>query len=221
MQVVMPESWLLQSRSEKQRQKTLMENRWLTLALLGGGGDAFEKGPGNIVSIICLSLRNSPMPGDFASDEVVMRGLDVSSFTNPADKADALLNVEIQQVAQHMLLKNVGFRISLHQLTSFGLLSEVAESVSGMKTGDVNRFNRFVWELGRITESWAFIQQSIGSTNEGGGREEIILWEGGQGQIKALADFVKGTNHVAQNWRRGQDAWKERRCSHCDGRYLR
>lgn len=82
--------------------------------------------------------------------------------------------------------------------------------MSGMKTGDVNRFNRLLWELGRITESWEFIQQSIGSTNESGGREEIILWEGGQGQIKALANFVKGTNHVAQNWRRGQDAWKKR-----------
>ena len=78
-----------------------------------------------------------------------------------------------------------------------------------MKTGDVNRFNRFIWELIRIGAEWNFIQQSIGSTSEGGGREEAILWENGQGQIKALAEYVKGTNHVAQNWRRGQDAWKK------------
>ena len=39
------------------------------------------------------------------------------------------------------------------------------------------------------------------------GRHQVLLWERGKGQLAEFAENVKHLNHVAQNWRRGQQAW--------------
>ena len=90
VQVVMPESWLLQSRSQNQRKKTLQESQWLFLGLLGGGGDAFERGPGNIISIICLSILNRRFFQAYSDADLVLHGIDASKSPNPSEKAEAL-----------------------------------------------------------------------------------------------------------------------------------
>jgi hypothetical protein len=137
----------------------------------------------------------------------MLRGLDASLQRTPDEKAAYLRTSDILSVAQKDVATNIDCVISFEVLARDGLLSAYAKSVSGMKTGDVSRFNRNFWEIFPLCADWEFIQQALSGMNRQGGREEVIFWQEGRGDIFDLAQFVKGSNHVAQNWRRGQEAW--------------
>jgi hypothetical protein len=207
-QVVMPQNWMFLSSFKEQRERLLNEVDWKFLVKLGGGGEAFEFGPGNIVNVCMLTIGALSQRVELCrSTESVLRGIDTSTHRTPDEKAACLRTSDILSVSQKVVASNIDCVISFETLARDGLLSVYAKSVSGMKTGDVCRFNRNFWEIYPLHPDWEFIQQALSGLNQQGGREEIIYWQGGKGDIFELAQFVKGSNHVAQNWRRGQEAW--------------
>jgi hypothetical protein len=198
--LVMPQNWLFQSRSEKQRVNLLSTKTWLTVAVLGEGG--FESAGAAGAFTALFMFENS-----YPSNTHATFAIDASQAKRPEDKARILLNSDMTAVAQQEQLGNPNAVFSMHKIESGTRLENYAFSVSGLKTGDVNRFNRKICELGSITSSWELIQQSAQEPIPYTGLDEMILWEGGYGELYRLAEAVKGINHVAQNWRRGQDAW--------------
>jgi hypothetical protein len=98
--------------------------------------------------------------------------------------------------------------ITSNSLRKGGHLSEYVECVSGLKTGDKDRFNRYFWEIDLPNCKWEYYQVPFASTRLINGCSEIIFWENDEGQLHALVEEMRGCNHVVQNYKRGQTAWK-------------
>lgn len=198
--VVVPQSWLFAPRYKNFRKSLLNSTVWVSLARLGAG--AFETISGEVVNVVLATFTNSQPTSNTSFFEV-----DCQDKNKPGDKASALRSLNLAQHNQLSQLNNPDFRIRSISERGIDLLAKEAISVSGLKTGDVNRFNRKFWEIERLGSDWSFIQQSVAKSGLYGGLDEIIFWQGGNGELRDLAESVKHLNHVAQNWRRGQDVW--------------
>ncbi len=201
--VVTPQTWLFAPRYIEFRAHMLRDVTWLVLARLGAS--AFETISGEVVNVAMVLLEQR-RPSQAASFHEV----DCQLQSRPAEKAVALVSGNLRLHVQAHQLDNPDFRIKEAASSKATLMAEVVVSVSGLKTGDVNRFNRSFWEVACAGADWEFLQQSVSRSGYYGGLSEVIFWQRDDGELRALAESVKHLNHVAQNWRRGQDVWKKR-----------
>ena len=198
--VVSPQGWLFAPRYKKFRQEMLTGVSWRFVARMGAG--AFETISGEVVNVALIGFERNAVHHDASFFE-----LDCQAFRGAGNKAPAVIAEPLVFHSQNAQLKNPDFRIKDASPDEHELLSEKVVGVSGLKTGDVNRFNRKFWEPLLESGDWELIQQSTAGTKYYGGLDEVIYWQKGNGELKSLADSVKHLNHVAQNWRRGQDVW--------------
>jgi hypothetical protein len=200
--IVTPFNWTFLSTYSNFREKLLNTSEIASLTFLGGGSDAFTAGPGNVVSVCLLTLSNKlPIPlSGFVS-------LDVSPPDKPTSKSLALKKYENRWRPQHEQLRNPDSRITLESLGFGRLLSEYSSTTSGIKTGDMDRFSRMVWEIEFPSRDWEYLQRTSGSDNPHSGRTGIIFWQKESGELAELADNLKHLNHTVQNWRSGQPVW--------------
>jgi hypothetical protein len=198
--IVSPQSWLFAPRYKDYRKETLERVTWLSLVRLGSS--AFETISGEVVNVALVTFKNEKPDSD-----VVFFEIDCEVDEGVENKSIGMIKNEVSFHTQSSQLKNPDFRIKKFSDQYLPLLAETAIGVSGLKTGDVNRFNRKLWEIFPLKDSWGFIQQSSSVQGFYAGRDEVIFWENGSGQLSELAESVRGINHVAQNWRRGQDVW--------------
>ncbi len=194
--LVVPTNWLVLSRYRNLREHLLRRSNFGMLARLGPG--AFETISGEVVNVALIVLSNSVGGPDCA-----FAGIDAGEEIGPDRKAKKLREGEIVGLRQHDQLQNPDARILLEQQGSTGILKIYADSRYGLRTGDLEKLSRFTWELPSIDSRWKFFQGTVKTTCAYGGRERVLLWEDGKGQLNELAD--EGIASI-----QGADAWGKR-----------
>lgn len=194
VQVVMPQNWLFLRGYKKQRESLLKSVSWDLLARLGPG--AFETISGEVVQSVLLTQTNVQATADF-----LLRGIDASEPRSADEKADLLLVGHVKAVSQSALVHNPDSVVTLEALQSQILLGQYAVGLVGLLNGDSSRFEVEFWEVTDFGGMWEFEQSTVVETVEFGGRHKVVLWEGGNGQLRAFAAEARERLHDAD--RRG------------------
>ena len=174
--LVTPQNWLFLGSYKKLRESMLREQSWRIATLLGSG--AFQTISGEVVNVALLIVSNAAPD---RNQEIA--GIDASANREPSGKARLLKDSVITLMGQRLQLRNPDSRISLVSQQTSELLDEYAHSYQGIATADYARFGRCFWEVGAIPNEWEFQQSTVKTTIIYGGREHILLWEGGLGSL--------------------------------------
>ncbi|MXZ22477.1 MAG: N-6 DNA methylase [Caldilineaceae bacterium SB0665_bin_25] len=191
--VVIPQNWLYQPAYKRLREQFLREQEWLAITRLGSG--AFDSISGEVVNVV-LSVYANQLPGqshDFFS-------IDVDEVQGVEHKAKGIAESKIRYFNQAQQLSNPDCRVITESTSTRSLLRAYAFSRTGTRTADNPRFVRFFWKLDGGDRRWETFQSTVAETSEYGGREKLLLWESGRGD---LAEYAKlGLASI-----QGQDAW--------------
>ncbi len=198
--IVAPQNWMFLKRYHSFRKSMLLNSAWNCIARLGPG--AFDTISGEVVKVSLLIVTNVVPENDQQ-----LCAIDASSTRDAQEKSIALQGNTILCVPQSDQLHNPDQRIIFSQRSEHSLLSEYAVCLSGLSAGDVERFYRVFWEVPNLGDEWEYLQSTVSSTTEYGGRSLIVLWEKEQGAMFRLAESVRHLNHAAQNWLRGKPLW--------------
>src|SRR5690606_20604727 len=109
-----------------------------------------------------------------------------------------LLAMEVKSVDQAKQLKNPDARVALEEASDIALLSDYARSYQGITTGDNLRFIFYFWETNSIVNEWSTFQSTGDIPNHYSGRDQVFLWENGEGYL-ASSDAARI---------QGQAAWQ-------------
>ena len=191
--LVTPVNWLILGRYERLRKDLLHTKKWNAVVRLGPG--AFETISGEVVNVALLVITNG-LPADASH----FCGLDVSEATAVGTKARDLEIRTTLRLSQSAQMGNPDARLLLHEQSTGLLLKRIADSRYGLRTGDLERFALRIWELPHLDDRWKSFLGTVESTRLYGGRERVLLWEGGAGALRELADL--GIASI-----QGQDAW--------------
>jgi len=173
---VIPQNWLFLTTYSKYREKLLKNETWHFVARLGPG--AFSQITGEVVKAILVAIsRQKPIPTQLFS------GYDVSDAPNATLKDEALKTANLKMVNQLEQLANPDSIVSIEVLKNESLLGKYATALAGIDTGDGNRFKFMLWELPIITPDWIFQLNSFEETREFSGREHILFWQDGKGEL--------------------------------------
>jgi len=214
--VVLPQNWLFLTSYRKLREKLLKGETWHLVARLGPG--AFETISGEVVKAILITLSRGVLihasatshrekkqvqlpwgEGTGRAGEGLIRGLDVSELRTAAEKAVRLLSDEIKSVEQAKQLENPDARVALEEMTAVDLLGKYANGWQGIAPTDAFRFRFVFWELYEILSGWHFFQSSFKFNCFHAGKEYILYWEDGNGEMAKVCQ--------PQGTFRGKEAW--------------
>ena len=196
--LVTPQNWLFLTSYKKLRERLLKGEQWDFVARLGPR--AFETISGEVVNVALLGLtRRAPAP------DHTFAGWDVGEAKTPEEKAAQLLSLDHSAPNQYVQLRSPGHAITFENAEFKHLLANYAKGLAGVLNGDTARFEAYYWEVRDFKTIWEFEQSTVDETVPYGGREKVILWEGGFGQLRAYAAEVKERLHDAD--RRGNEAW--------------
>lgn len=177
--VVLPFGWLFMSWYRRLRERWLREIGWDLVAHLGTG--AFTSISGEVVNVALMQFSPAERPGSTST-------LDVAGVEGVEAKAQALRAVGVVRISQIAQQQNADSIFSLGVPSDLPPLARFASGYAGIQTGDYPRFGRNFWELRGIEDGWARQQSTVRSTIDYGGREHVLLWEDGDGD---LVDFVQ------------------------------
>ncbi len=178
---VLPQGWTQLSRYEAFRMHLLQTTTLRTVAFLGAG--AFSGISGEVVNVLLMVSS-----GDTPTPEAEWWAIDASRDRGGLEKAAGLVSNELVSHVQAMTLRNPDARIVPEVLAGGSLLSECANSLYGLRTGDGARLIRLFWELPSVTSDWRFHQGTTEQTQAFGGRGHILYWQSGSGVLAQLAD---------------------------------
>lgn len=198
VQIVMPQNWLFLSSYKKQRESLLKRVQWNLLAKLGPG--AFETISGEVVQAVLLTQTLAS-----AAEGFQLRGVDVSALAGAQAKADGLRTQPQTSASQARQLSNPDARVILAGRATGTLLNVHATSHLGICSGDYNRFGRTFWEVDASSDSWAFQQSTVTSSQPFAGLSQVFYWQQGKGDFLTYLEERLG-NQVG-SWLRGGDAW--------------
>ena len=197
--IVLPQNWLFQVTDKKLREQLLHNETWRLVARLGPG--AFEMITGEVVQAILLIISRGRVSKGGAGNSTwsdkqthLLRGVDVSKYQDVAEKDRNLMNAKVYNTAQDKQLKNPDFRIMHEERSNLPSLDRHASGVQGLASGDYARFGMFFWEQPFIDKGdWIFQQSTVSRTCFFGGREHILFWEKGKGELnKSSSARVQG-----------------------------
>ena len=174
--LVTPQNWLFLTTYSKLREEILTLAVWKSVVKLGPA--AFQDMNFWAATTAMVILSNSPSNGTHR-----MFCLDVSEPRDTTRKAELLTTSIPMMLVQSDQLKNPDARISFREGEEQVLLAQFTTAFQGIATADYSRFGRCFWEVSRITEKWEFQQSTVESTQLFGGREHILFWEQGQGDL--------------------------------------
>ena len=177
--LVTPQNWLFLTSYRNLRQTLLTDATWNFVSRLGPR--AFETISGEVVSVslLCLSQRKP------SADHTAF-GIDAAAGSDARAKANELNSGEIISIRQAGQIQNPDSRIVLGAETTGDLLAKFAFAHKGLTTNDDPRFLRFFWESSRIAGGWECHQSTVEEPIPFGGREHIIWFEKGRGQLRTM-----------------------------------
>lgn len=210
--VVLPQNWLFLTSYKKFREKLLREDTWHFIARLGPGAFETISGEVVKAILLSLSRGNALTPalsqrergqqsllplGEDArrADEGIIHGLDVSEPRTAEEKALLLKGVplpsgkgvrvaEIKSVEQAKQLENPDARVALEDAEEITLLEIYSVGYQGIASADYPHFGRRFWEIEKIDNSnWVFQQSTVKETCHFGGKENLLYWEAGIGEL--------------------------------------
>jgi hypothetical protein len=193
--LVTPQSWLFQDRYADLRKRLLVSVEWNCVIQLGAR--AFETITGERVNVSLLVQGESTPTPQFG-----VVGLNAASALTPDAKAELIRHGEMETVLQSDLLENPDARIVLEEMGEADLLLSLANSWQGIKTSDDERFTQMFWEQPSQGRGWWHYQRVSATTEHYAGREEIIFWEDGYGQLTQVCQ--EGASF------RGKSVWEKR-----------
>lgn len=185
-QIVMPQNWLFLTSYKKQREHQLRTKSWNLLAKLGSG--AFETITGEVVNVILLTETNC-----IPNSDSLISGVDANEKRTPIEKANFLRSGTVLVTSQKGQLENPDSRVTMDSASNIALLQKYASGLQGIASADFPRFGRCFWELRLPNSDWIWQQSTIESTVEFGGREFVLLWENGNGELaRSSAARIQG-----------------------------
>lgn len=195
--VVVPQNWLFLSGYKRFRARLLQSHTIAALAQLGAG--AFSGISGEVVKpVLVVLVHAAPAGGSH------FLGLSAQDAKGAGQKAEILRNASATTIDQVDCLQNVDSVITLESSSPGLLLGKVARSTQGICTGDIPRFGRKFWEIPRIDSGWVRQQSTVTATSEWAGREHILWWQEGSGDLfESVQDRLGPGNEGA--WIRGLD----------------
>lgn len=179
--VVTPQDWMLSGRYSKLRELVLPTLTSRALAFLGTR--AFETIDGEVVTAALSIWDKCNFEADHASPVLA---LDVQSDRPSSEKAKALATRPVIARTQNEWLSNPSTRITVEVLHGSVYLSRYARPWQGIKTSDDDRFVTCFWEHPHCTSRWKYFLRALGD-RDFSGREHLLLWEEGRGQLRELS----------------------------------
>ncbi len=167
--LVVPQNWLFQPAYKRLRIRMLKTRRWEILVQLGEGGFQDPQAAGAFTALIVVSTICPSTVQSFGT-------IDATTPRTVHEKAKLIQDVKIKAVAQAEQLDNPDARVILAQITPEMLLGEYAFAPQGIKTGDDNRWRRYMWEIETVKNGWQFYQSTVDGTLPYGGRSLVIDW---------------------------------------------
>lgn len=202
--IVLPQNWLFLTSYKKFREQLLKKDTWHLIARLGEHGFDSSAAAGAFVAMITLSRGNAKSnDGELFQNKTekpeFIRGIDVSEPRTAQEKAQQLLTGEIKSVEQAKQLGNPDARITLEEESDLPLLNKYARSYQGLASADYPHFGRYFWEINfeQFDGKWIYHQSTVTDSCHFGGKESILYWEDGQGEL------VRSPSSVI----RGEKAW--------------
>lgn len=191
--VVNPNNWLFLPAYKHLRTRLLRIFTWRAAARLGPG--AFEGISGEVVNVALLIMSNEHPVRD-----TTMAALDTTSQGFVAGKASTLRDGPLLMLQQEQQRQNPDARVILEDIDPHPLLGSVANSRTGTRTGDNMRLLRCHWETNVIAPIWTPMQTTVNDSLPYGGRELVLRWDEGDGDLQEMAGL--GSASI-----QGGDAW--------------
>ncbi len=176
--IVSPQNWLFLSSYKNIRKKLLSKDSWHIVARLGEYGFDSLTAAGAFTALISLSR------GEATGVDSCISCIDTSESRTIEQKAQALAVQVIKGISQNEQLNNPDARIAPVATGTMTLLSEYADSLVGIQTGDDPLFICSFWEVPEVDhEVWEFLQASPTKQDVYTGQRHIVRWERGQGTL--------------------------------------
>jgi len=229
--LVTPQNWLFLTTYTKMRQNLLEQREWDLVARLGAG--AFETIGGHVVNVALMILSAS-----YPDEKSMMAGVDVSAAKQTGEKAALLRGSKVTEVSslcsenedpkqrqddaatlppgsitlvpQSAQLKNPDFRITAEMGVESSLLNQYALTGTGMQTFDSPRFKSRFWEVIPEKTGWLLSQSTVETTSFVGGRENVVRWEEGRGQLFSLVQNMASGGYTSGIWKAGSQFWNRK-----------
>lgn len=196
---VTPQAWLFIGPYRKLREHLLKTKLFNFIAQVGK--HAFETISGEVVNVNLTAItKNAP------TRRTIFTSLDVSAFLTAPAKNAALISDTPVMLVQKDQLENPDARIVTEAYTNIQLLSRYANSYKGVATGDLERFIQSFWEHSPLLRDWSPMQGRVKSTCLYGGRDQVLFWQEGTGQLHQFVAERLGVDNIGA-WLRGADAW--------------
>jgi hypothetical protein len=200
--VVSPQAWLFIGPYRRLREHLLKFTSFSFVAQLGK--HAFATIGGEVVNVNLTVISKAQAARDSA-----FSSLDVSALLPLEAKAVALRTEQVVRLGQLRQLENPDARIVTDTDRPTLLLRAFADSYKGIATGDMGRFIHSFWEHTPLGDIWSPLQGRVDVPADFGGREQVVLWEGGRGQLHRFVSERLGEDSVGA-WLRGDQAWHHR-----------
>lgn len=189
--LVVPIGWLFLRYYADLRKSLLSSVSWDALAPLGKG--AFETITGEVVQSALVLFS-----GDRRRDGVA--AFDATSATGPDAKAEALRHGPVLRLSQSQLRKTPDTLLALSSADTRPL-SDYATSWHGLVTSDNARFVVRFWEIPKIAGPWRRFLATPKQTAPYCGRENLLKWEDGHGDLVANSGATNFTPKHVQDKR--------------------
>ena len=185
---VTPQNWLFLRTYSRFRKRLLTNNQFCHVTAVGSGATATASWD-VLRALVIVTIGAQP--------ECHVTGIETEAAQD-AERARDLKSNPLICVTANQLLLNPDCRIALAAAKTLGvLLSQYADSLQGISTGDNPRFQLFFWEVTEFGEMWGFQQGTVTTTMLSGGREKVIRWESGSGSmVHSEGSAVRGLRAI-------------------------
>lgn len=194
--VVTPQNWLFLGSYKHLRKALLSKTTWDVIVRLGEHGFNSAAAAGAFTALLAITRRNPASNHNLS-------GWDVSSGDGPESKACSLPSAPVAKLPQISQLGNPDCLIQLEVIEADMRLGKHAFVRGGTTSGDSPLFRRFFWEVTNFASRWSCQQSTVEASTEYGGREFVLLWESGVGELASRTGGGGAT--IA-----GRDAWNKR-----------
>jgi len=201
--IVLPQNWLFLSRFKKLRKQLLRNDTWHLIARLGEGGFDSSAAAGAFTILFLLSRGNNYSKNKRVNS---VRELDVSKPRIATQKAAMLLTCEIKEAYQNKQLENPDAIICFEQNLNKSFLSDIAVSLTGAHTLDVQRFRFCFWELNRPGKKWNLHMSTPDKAKHYSGLSYVSYTREDGESFASLAGAMKEEGFLG-GWLSGNKAW--------------
>lgn len=183
---VTPHEWLFLKSYEKVREDLLKSATWNSLVDLGEHAFQSNQAAGAFTALISLTKKQP-------SHESFYLGINATQEKGSVEKNEILKSKVVETYLQYDQLSNPDFRIGLFEISKNPLLVTRAGSYVGLQNGDTPKFVLFFHEVQWPNPTWNFFQLPCAVFSDFTGREGILRWEQGKGELQTspLA-YIKG-----------------------------